>query len=251
MYNHVFSNALFLLGHLIRAMHLSKKEKKLKVKKRWKLERYAPMFFFILVMWNYNVIIFLHSSFWSKRILVWCLEDDILSILNIRPNPRLCVFWWEWLYNLKTGSRTTLENVFFLWVTNLKEPSIDVGVVVDGAVLVVAHDLDHLLMQLCSCSVMQACLPRCRGNVWKSLRAERHVWCLTNDHTSNTKSSLFYRIILVLHRLASFLLWLVWRVSLQSNWENLSFSEPNMCPSAPKEKHISNKSTDRTRRRLC
>lgn len=43
----------------------------------------------------------------------------------------------------------------------------DVGVVVDGAVLVVAHNLDLLLMQLCSCSVMQARLPRRRGNVRK------------------------------------------------------------------------------------
>lgn len=63
----------------------------------------------------------------------------------------------------------------FFWVTDLKEPSIDVGVVVDGAVLVVAHNLDHVLMQLCSCSVMQARLPRCRGNVWKSKRSKSHV----------------------------------------------------------------------------
>lgn len=127
---------------------------------------------------------------------------------------------------------------FFGSPINLKEPSIDVGVV-EGAVLVVAHNLDRLLMQLCSCSVMQACLPRCRGNVWRSLRAERHVWCLTNDHTSNTKSSLFYGTVLVLHRLASFLLWLIWWASLQSNWETISSSEPNVCPSGPPKKNTS------------
>lgn len=83
-------------------MHLSKKEKKkLKVtkKKRWKLERYAPICFFcrsetakILVMWNfyiseaYNVIIFLHSYFWTERISWFrCLEDNILSILILDP----------------------------------------------------------------------------------------------------------------------------------------------------------------------
>lgn len=83
-------------------MHLSKKDKSWPFKKKMKARTICTDVFFLLVMWNYNVIIFLHSSFWSK---FWCLEDDILSILNIRPNPRLCVFWWEWLYNLKTGSR--------------------------------------------------------------------------------------------------------------------------------------------------
>ena len=51
MYNHGYflMHYFFLLGHLIRAMHLSEKEKswkwKKKRKKRWKLEWYAPYVF--------------------------------------------------------------------------------------------------------------------------------------------------------------------------------------------------------------
>lgn len=67
--------------------------------------------------------------------------------------------------NKAADFKTTPKMSF--WVTDLKETSIDVGVVVNGAVLVVAHNLDHLLMQLCSCSVMQARLPRRCGNVWE------------------------------------------------------------------------------------
>lgn len=44
----------------------------------------------------------------------------------------------------------------FFRVTDLKETSINVGVVADGAVLVVAHNLDYLLMQLLPCAQMQA-----------------------------------------------------------------------------------------------
>lgn len=70
--------------------------------------------------------------------------------LNIRPDFKSLCF----LVIFKNMT-ADFKNVVF-WVTDLKETSIDVGVVVDGAVLVVAHNLDRLLMQLCSCAVMQA-----------------------------------------------------------------------------------------------
>lgn len=128
------------------------------------------------------------------------------------------------------------------WVTDLKETSIDVGVVVDGAVLVVAHNLDHLLMQLCSCSVMQARRPRCRGKVWKIKRTKSRVWCLTIDHTS-TQSLLFvlFDKVFVPQRLwvdcfVEFVIWFVWRALLQSNCGNFSFFAPNVCPSGSPQK---------------
>lgn len=104
------------MGHLIRAMHLSKKEKKsLKVlKKKKKTRRYAPRCFSghaevaqILVMWNfyiseaYNVIISSTPSVGPSASLFWMFSRRYFIHLDIRLDPRLCVFGWEWFKNRK------------------------------------------------------------------------------------------------------------------------------------------------------
>lgn len=57
-----------------------------------------------------------------------CSEDDILFHLN---TPSLCVFWWEWVHGSKQAADfpTTSERSLIS-----RESSVDVGVVVDGAV---------------------------------------------------------------------------------------------------------------------
>lgn len=96
-------------------------------------------------------------------LLVWVRRSYVIILIL---QPILFVFQEKPHH----GSSLTLLCLFvtlLLSVTELKETSIDVRVVVDGAVIVVAHNLYHLLMQLLFyCSVMQA---RLSALAWKSL----------------------------------------------------------------------------------
>lgn len=94
-----------------------------------------PLFFpaFLKISRHVKFLIF-HSSFGTLQGFLFLIH------LNIRPDSKSLCF----LVIFKNMA-ADFKNVVF-WVTDLKETSMDVGVVV--AVLVVAHNLDRLL---CNC----------------------------------------------------------------------------------------------------
>lgn len=185
-----------------------------KKEKRWKLERYAPIWFFfschpemakILVMWNfyisetYNVIISQHSFFEGGGLV---FRSQHFIHLNIRPDPRLCVGFFFADIDCTVSKHGEEFQTKFFRVTDLKETSIDVGVVADGAVLVVAHNLDHLLMQLLSCTEMQAHRPRCCGKSSKKCKEPRLEFDALRPTTLKNKVFLFSDKVLVPQQLS-------------------------------------------------
>ena len=176
----------------------------------------------ILVMWNfyiseaYNVIIF--STLPLDRRISWfrCLEDDILSILIFDP-ILVFVFLVRMIVRFKNRQQILKP------LTDLKEPSMDVGVVVDGAVLVVAHNLDLLLMQLCSCSCNAS---SSSTPPWKRTEKFKKSWLMPYDWQHKV---FFVRQSLSSAAFRSFL-FCVWFESPVKLWELCCFA-PGVRPS--------------------
>lgn len=203
--------------------------------------------FFILVMWNDNVIIFLHSSFWSKRILVLVFRRWYFIHLKYSTQPSSLCFLVRMIVQLKNRK----QNHFFLWVTNQSQGTF--------------HRC-WCCWRCCSCRRTQSgsftyatVFLFCNASLSSTL-----PWKRLEEFKSWTSCLMPYKWPHFQHKVF-FVLWDSFgsaSISLISALTHLMSQSPvklrdlfffwaeRLSLRSPKEKHISSESTDRTRRRL-